>query len=127
MNSLRKLWCRTYQTCFRLAIPLLPYREPKPLGSFEEAAGLLQQQGKRRVLLVTDATIMRLGLADQLIDNLKSRGIQVSVFDEGRAQPHGEQCRGLRESAICKKDAMPSSRSVEVPLWIARRLPVRAS
>ena len=123
MNSLRKLWCRTYQTCFRLAIPLLPYREPKPLGSFEEAAELLQQQGKRRVLLVTDATIMRLGLADQLIDNLKSRGIQTSVFDEVVPNPTVSNVA----NAICKKDAMPSSRSAEAPLWIARRLPARAS
>lgn len=97
MNSLRKLWCRTYQTCFRLAIPLLPYREPKPLGSFEEAAGLLQQQGKRRVLLVTDATIMRLGLADQLIDNLKNRGIQVSVFDEVVPNPTVSNVEAARE------------------------------
>ena len=29
MNPLRKAWCRTYQTAFRIVLPVLPYREPR--------------------------------------------------------------------------------------------------
>lgn len=32
MNPLRKAWCRTYQTAFRIVLPVLPYREPRILG-----------------------------------------------------------------------------------------------
>lgn len=39
MNSLRKLWCRTYQTAFRIALPVLPYREPELLPDMDAVAG----------------------------------------------------------------------------------------
>ena len=97
MNPVRMLWCRAYQTCFRLAIPLLPYREPKPLGSFEETAELLHEKGIRRVLLVTDATIMQLGLPRTLIRELSTRGIEASVFDEVVPNPTIANVEAARE------------------------------
>ena len=36
MNILKKLWCRTFQLGFRIAQPILPYREPKILNAIEE-------------------------------------------------------------------------------------------
>ena len=97
MNPVRKLWCRAYQTCFRLAIPLLPYREPKPLASFVETAELLHARGIRRVLLVTDATIMQLGLPRPLIRALDAHGIEVSVFDEVVPNPTIANVEAARE------------------------------
>ncbi len=29
MNPFSRLFCRGYQICFRLALPLLPYRQPE--------------------------------------------------------------------------------------------------
>ena len=34
MNPLMKCWCRCFQLAFRLAMPLLPYREPERLEVF---------------------------------------------------------------------------------------------
>lgn len=82
MNPIRKIFCRAIQTCFHIAIPFLPYREPIPLGSFAETAEMLEGRNVSRVLLVTDANIMGLGLAAPLIDELSARSIDVSVFDE---------------------------------------------
>ena len=31
MNPFSRLFCRGYQICFRLALPLLPYRQPELL------------------------------------------------------------------------------------------------
>ena len=31
MNNLKKVYCRIYQEAFHMAIPLLPYTEPKLL------------------------------------------------------------------------------------------------
>ena len=61
MNPLRKAYCRIFQTAFRIALPLLPYREPTVLGSVEEAVELLAREGKRRPLIVTDKGIHGLG------------------------------------------------------------------
>jgi alcohol dehydrogenase class IV len=40
-----------------------------------------------RVLIVTDASIRRLGLADPLIDSLSKAGVLVAVFDGVQADP----------------------------------------
>lgn len=29
MNKIKKLYCRTFQTAFKLALPFLPYRKPE--------------------------------------------------------------------------------------------------
>ncbi len=87
MNPIRKLWCRAFQTCFRAAISLLPYREPQPLGSFAETAALLSDRGVSRALVVTDANIVALGLIDPLIEELSAHGIDASVFDEVVSNP----------------------------------------
>ena len=37
MNPCMKCWCRAYQLAFRLAMSLLPYREPERLEVFYDA------------------------------------------------------------------------------------------
>ena len=36
MHPIRRLGCRAYQLAFRVALPVLPYRQPDLLGSLEE-------------------------------------------------------------------------------------------
>ena len=66
MNIFSKFYYRTYQTVFKLMIPLLPYRQPKVLNSNEQVAQVLLQNGKKNVLLVTDQGINSLGLTKSL-------------------------------------------------------------
>ncbi|MDO4290052.1 MAG: iron-containing alcohol dehydrogenase [Eggerthellaceae bacterium] len=82
MNPLRKTYCRLFQACFRIALPVLPYREPHPLATFEEAAALLAEKGVRKPLIVTDGRIRALGLTRPLEEALAAQGIHVRVFDE---------------------------------------------
>ena len=62
MNIVRKAHCRTFQFCFKAALPILPYREPKILEDMREAAKKLVQKKIRRVLIVTDKGIVQAGL-----------------------------------------------------------------
>ncbi len=82
MNPLRKAYCRIYQTVFRIALPILPYREPEPLTSFEEAAALIAEKQLERPLIVTDATIEKLGLTNELKDALAEHGVEYRVFSD---------------------------------------------
>ena len=82
MNAIRRIWCRTYQTAFRAVLPILPYREPEPLASMAEAAEVLAGKGVGRALLVTDKTIVSLGLIDDLVKELKARDIGITLYDE---------------------------------------------
>ena len=87
MNTLRKIWCRTYQTAFRVALPLLPYREPKLLDNMDAVADLLAGKGLSPVLIVTDKGISSLGLLRGLTVALDAQRVEWRVFDEVTANP----------------------------------------
>ena len=57
MNILKKIYCRAFQLGFKVAIPILPYREPQILDGMEKIPKVLLGQNKDKVLIVTDAGI----------------------------------------------------------------------
>lgn len=87
MNVLRKFYCRIFQTCFRIALPILPYREPEILKNTNAIADVLKRKKISSALIVTDKGISALGLADGLKSSLKNNGITYSVFDDTVANP----------------------------------------
>ena len=87
MQAARRLWCRAYQGVFRIALPVLPYREPKLLKHVDDIASELSHAGIESVLLVTDPGIKRLGLTDGLECALARAGIRCATFAETQANP----------------------------------------
>ncbi len=85
MNILKKIYCRTFQTVFKLAIPLLPYRDPKILNSIEELPNEFKKKHIATVMLVTDAQLRT--LTRPLEDLLPENGIKCIVYDKTRANP----------------------------------------
>ena len=87
MNIFKKIYCRAFQICFRLALPILPYREPKLLKNYEELVDVLKDKGKQSILFVTDKSIRGLGLTKNLEDTVLKAGLELTVFDETVANP----------------------------------------
>ena len=87
MNILHKLYCRTFQFCFKVALPFLPYREPAILNNFTEAANLLKSKDKQNILIVTDKGIVSCGLLSGLTDALDAADIRYTIFSETVANP----------------------------------------
>ena len=56
MNKAYAFFCRAYQTVFRAALPILPYREPVQLDGLASIVPLLTEKEISSVLLVTDAS-----------------------------------------------------------------------
>ncbi len=81
MNTLEKIWCRSFQKTMRTAIPLLPYRKPEILHSVEQIPEKMKESGCRQALLVTDRSIRLHGLTRRLEQALAGEGIGVSVFE----------------------------------------------
>jgi len=54
MNPIMTCYCRAFQLVFRLAMPLMPYREPERLEGIQALPPLLERLGICSVLLVTD-------------------------------------------------------------------------
>lgn len=50
MNRLRKAYCRTYQTVFKLALPFLPYRTPEVVGSVKKLPEIILREKCGNVL-----------------------------------------------------------------------------
>lgn len=84
------LFCRCYQGIFKLASPLLPWREPELLegpDSVLKLPALMQREGIGRVLIVTDQGIAKLGLMKPLLAGLDAAGIRYAVFADTVPNP----------------------------------------
>ena len=81
MNFFKALWCRTYQTIFKILLPVLPYREPQILKNYDELVFEFKRNNISKCLLVTDAGLNKLGLTKALEDSLKQNDIDVFVYD----------------------------------------------
>ena len=66
MNIFRRFYCRTFQTAFKVALPFLPYRQPRILKSNGEVIAVLKRHNKKSVMLVTDKSLRGLKLTSDL-------------------------------------------------------------
>lgn len=90
MNRFRKMYCRTFQTVFKIALPFLPYRKPKIVGSVKALPEILKKRGCENVLIITDAGIRKLGLTQRLEKVLAKNEIPYIIYDRTVANPTTE-------------------------------------
>ena len=87
MNRLKKVYCRVFQFCFKVALPILPYREPEILEGMSHIANVLNDKKLNSVLIVTDKGISSLGLLNNLKKALKESHIKYFVYDDTVQNP----------------------------------------
>lgn len=87
MLLFKKIGCRAYQIAFRMALPLLPYREPKIIPSCEELADVLTQEGTGSVLIVTDEGIVKNQLVLPIETVLQENNIKYVIYDKTQPNP----------------------------------------
>ena len=87
MNPIKAIYCRSVQAVLRAALPVLPYREPEVFHNCGELKRVFQKENIRRVLIVTDAGIVRSGIAAQLEAVLDADDISYAVYDQTRPNP----------------------------------------
>ncbi len=87
MNVFKRIYCRTFQAVFRIALPLLPYREPKIFNSISDVAALTDELGVKSVMMVTDAGLRGAGITAPLESLLEEHGVKCVVYDKTRANP----------------------------------------
>lgn len=98
MNPLKKIYCRVFQTCFHLALPVLPYREPEILENMESVATLFQQKNISRILIITDSGIYRLGLLHPLLEELEKKQITAVIYKDTVPNP---TITNIEEARVC--------------------------
>ena len=87
MNTLKKIYCRSYQYLFKLAIPLLPYRQPKILNSMDEISNVIKENNCSHPLIVTGKSSVRLKLVENLENTLHNAELDCSVFSDTVPNP----------------------------------------
>ena len=87
MQILDQVYCRAFQTALRLAMPVLPYRDPKILRSTAEVPAELRSRGLDSVLIVTDSILYALGKTAPLERCLREAGIRCAVYSKTVSNP----------------------------------------
>lgn len=87
MFFIKALYCRIYQTAFRMALPFLPYREPQIISSCSEIGTVLKKEKARCVLIVTDKGIISNNLIKPVEEELQKNGLPYTVYGETKPNP----------------------------------------
>lgn len=87
MNTFKKIYCRIFQTCFRIALPFLPYREPELIDGFKNVPAILKKHHISHILLVTDPGVYKLGLTKPLEKQLSKSQISCTIYKDTVANP----------------------------------------
>lgn len=87
MFFLKAAYCRIFQTAFRIALPLLPYREPKIISSCKDIGKVFEKEKVCRPLIVTDKGIVGCGLVKPLEEAVKSCNAEYVIYDNTQPNP----------------------------------------
>ena len=87
MNIFAKIYCRIFQTAFRMALPVLPYREPEIIRSCAEIGKVAKKEKISSVLIVTDKGIVNNGLVDPVEAALQASGVSYCIYADTQPNP----------------------------------------
>ena len=87
MNIFEKIYCRAFQTCFRIALPIMPYREPEQIESIDKIPDLLKEINVSSLLLVTDSMLSKTEIVTRLTSHLADNGISCAIYDGVKPNP----------------------------------------
>lgn len=82
MNIFKKIYCRSFQTVFKIALPFLPYRKPKIIGALTGIPEILDKKKKTCPIIITDPGIAKLGILNMLTDAFDKADVKYCVYDK---------------------------------------------
>ena len=83
--QLEVLWCRTFQSVLKIGNYFMGYRMPKCMegpGKIRELGAFLKEKKDDHVLVVTDRTLMNLGLPENMLKSMDEQGIHYVCFSD---------------------------------------------
>ena len=101
--TLKKIWYHIFQFFFTRACYLLNWRSPELIqgpGSIKTLPGVIRSKGIAKVLVVTDGTLMKIGLLNTLFEALDAAGVQYAVYDGVEPNPSIESIEAARTMYI---------------------------
>ncbi len=108
MMNLLHAYYRIYQQLFRVAVLFLDWTPPKLLtgaGCAKELPALIASHGIKKVLVVTDPGLMKLGLLNGMLAQLQDSGVETVLYADTQANPtidNVEAARALYAENACQ-------------------------
>lgn len=96
MNIFKKFYCRNFQLIMKIAIPFLPYRNPKVLNDEKDLIALLKNKNKKNICIVTDQGVKSNHLLEPFLNAFKENEIQYVIYDKTIPNPTIEQVEEAR-------------------------------
>lgn len=93
MNIILRAGCRMFQKCFYIAMPLLPYRNPKIAESIENVPEIIRNNNLKKPLIVTDKNLLK--YTESICKNLEEYGFDYALFDEVKPNPTVESAENV--------------------------------
>ena len=87
MFFLKSVYCRIFQGAFRIAMPLLPYRDPEIISSCNDIGEVLFSKDIHSALIITDRGILSCGLTEPVKTSLENNRIVYTVFSDTCPNP----------------------------------------
>ena len=87
MNLFKKIYCRMYQTIFKLAIPFMPYKKPIILDETSDLIKVLKEEQINDLLLISGKAIIEGSFFTSLINELIINNINFILYDKINTNP----------------------------------------
>lgn len=87
MFFLKAVYCRAFQMAFRIALPFLPYREPKIICTCKGLDRVIEKENISSVLIVTDRGIIENQIIAPLERLLKSWDVPYAIYAGTQPNP----------------------------------------
>ena len=91
--DIKKLGCRGFQYAMKVGMCVLPWRVPKLMqgaGAVKKLPAAVKRRGFKKVLIVTDHTLMDLHLLDGMLDAMKASELEYVIYDGVGPNPTDE-------------------------------------
>ncbi len=101
--TLKKIWYHIFQFFFTRACYLLNWRRPELLegpGSIRQLPAFIRSKGIDKVLVVTDGTLMKIGLLNSLFEAMDAAELRYVVYDGVEPNPSIESIEAARTMYI---------------------------
>ena len=99
MNFLSRIYCRIYQQIFHLAIPFLPYRNPKII-KLNELNTILNKENVNKLMIVTDKNLVANNILTPFLNIIN---IPYVIYDDVKPNPTIEAVERARDLYIKEK------------------------
>ncbi|MGH8454407.1 MAG: iron-containing alcohol dehydrogenase [Nevskiales bacterium] len=126
--ALEVLFLRIYMIIFKFVTWLLPFREPELFdgpGSSLKLCAAIAKTGHKKVLLVTDGMLRKIGLLDGIEAELKKQGVDYVIYDGVEPNPTIDQVetglKMLKDNGCTAVMAVGGGSSMDAAKIIAAR------